>query len=261
MGGAMSDSAEPKKPAARPFPWLIVGGCVVFGMFACCCVGGVGTWYTVEQVRVPAERRAKNSDNMRNIGLALFAYEKNNHKEFPPAAIKDKKTGKQLLSWRVLLLPYLEEGNLFTTIKLDEPWDSEHNRKFWDRMPKTYQLPGKPNDGKTYYRAFHGEESFFHNKDFPTRVAAVTDGLSNTIVLADAATPVNWMQPDEIPFRMNQPDLMKHIGDHWGNDSFCALFGDGTIHYLKRSMPPATLEALVTRNGGEAVDFSPWEAR
>ena len=49
------------------------------------------------------------------------------------------------------------------------------------------------------------------------------------------------------------------IGNHWGNDSFCALFGDGTIH--KRSMPPATLEALVTRNGGESVDFTPWEAK
>jgi hypothetical protein len=256
----MSDSAEPKKPAPRPFPWLLVGGCVIFGMFACCCFGGVGTWFVVEQVRVPAERRAQHSDNMRNIGLALFAYESSN-KHFPPAAIKDKKTGKPLLSWRVALLPYLEEDALFKEIKLDEPWDSPHNRKCWDRIPRMYQLPGKPKDGNTYYRAFHGEETFLHNKDFPMRVAMVTDGLSNTIVVVDAATPVNWMQPDEIPFRKGQPDLMKHIGNHWSNDSFCALFGDGTIHYLKRSMPPATLEALVTRNGTESVDFTPWEAR
>src|SRR5262249_41965572 len=62
---------------------------------------------------------------------------------FPGAAICDKTTGKPLLSWRVAILPYIEEDNLYKQFRLDEPWNSEHNLKLLEKMPKSYTLEGR----------------------------------------------------------------------------------------------------------------------
>src|SRR5947207_661102 len=48
------------------------------------------------------------------------------------------KDGKPLLSWRVAILPYLAEKKLYDEFKLDEPWDSKHNIKLLEKMPKPY---------------------------------------------------------------------------------------------------------------------------
>ena len=51
------------------------------------------------------------------------------------------QTGQPLLSWRVALLPQLDQLPLFQQIHLDEPWDSPHNRQFAEQMPAVYQMP------------------------------------------------------------------------------------------------------------------------
>jgi hypothetical protein len=79
--------------------------------------------------------RAQSVNNLKQIGLALHNYH-DVYKSFPPAAIYSKD-GKPLLSWRVAMLPYLHtsQGNLLKKFRLDEPWDSEHNRALIARMP------------------------------------------------------------------------------------------------------------------------------
>src|SRR5262249_21734482 len=79
----------------------------------------------VAQVRV-ATRRMQSTNNLKQIALAMHSYH-DTMGRFPPAIVRDKE-GKPLYSWRVLLLPYLEQQNLYNQFKLDEPWDSEHNR-------------------------------------------------------------------------------------------------------------------------------------
>ena len=92
-------------------------------------------------------------NNLKQIGLAMHNYHAR-HKTFPPAYTVDKD-GKPLLSWRVLILPYLEQDALYKEFHLDEPWDSEHNRALIDRMPTTYLCPGgsskRADRGKTTY--------------------------------------------------------------------------------------------------------------
>ena len=83
--------------------------------------------------------RTQCVNNLKQIGLAMHNYHAT-HKTFPPAFTVDKD-GKPLLSWRVLILPYLEQDALYKEFHLDEPWDSPHNRTLIERMPPTYRCP------------------------------------------------------------------------------------------------------------------------
>ena len=80
---------------------------------------------------------------MKQIGIALHGYH-DAYGTFPPAAICDKK-GKKLLSWRVAILPFLEQDNVYRQFKLDEPWDSDHTKKFSATKVKVFMDPRLPN--------------------------------------------------------------------------------------------------------------------
>ncbi|MFN6052013.1 MAG: DUF1559 domain-containing protein, partial [Planctomycetia bacterium] len=122
-----------------------------------------------------AAQRASSTNNLKMIGLAMHNYDAT-YNGFPPVAISDKKTGKPLLSWRVALLPYLDEDNLYRQFKLDEPWDSEHNIKLAAKMPKVYTHPtkNKPGDNKTHYRVFYGNGAVF-DMNKPCSFRDITD--------------------------------------------------------------------------------------
>ena len=62
---------------------------------------------------------------------------------FPPAATTDG-ADKPLLSWRVAILPFLEQQPLYEQFHLDEPWDSPHNKTLIEQMPQVYAIPGSP---------------------------------------------------------------------------------------------------------------------
>src|SRR5207244_2364868 len=120
---------------------------------------------------------------------------------FPPPA--KTANGKPLLSWRVLILPYIEQDALYRQFKLDEPWDSPHNLKLLPLMPKIYAPVGaKPKEPhSTYYQAIVGPGAAWeHTKDGKgMRIQNFTDGTSNTITVAEAREAVPWTKPDDIP--------------------------------------------------------------
>jgi RNA polymerase sigma factor (sigma-70 family) len=114
----------------------------------------------------PAERtastaqRIKSMNNLRQIMLAIHNYHDANNRL--PADVRDKD-GKPLLSWRVLILPYLEQDNLYQQFHLDEPWDSEHNLKLLRQMPAVYRVGFDPKDSThTYCQAFAGPGTPLH---------------------------------------------------------------------------------------------------
>src|SRR5262249_7254639 len=80
-----------------------------------------------------------DKNKLRQIGLAFPSY-RDPDDHFRAQAIWDAK-GKPLLSWRVAILPFIEEEALYRQFKLDEPWDSPHNKKLIPLMPKTYAAP------------------------------------------------------------------------------------------------------------------------
>ena len=207
-----------------------------------------------------AARRTQGMNNLKQIGLAMHNYHEV-HRAFPPAySIDDEK--KPLLSWRVHLLPFLEEQALYKQFRLDEPWDSQHNRALVDQMPQVFQAPGaKREDGRTNYLAPRGERTIFvpprenqAGREMPvgTGMRDITDGTSNTIAVVEAsdALAVIWTKPDDYEYDPRQP-LDGLVGLREGG--FMALLTDGSVRFVSALVDPQTLNALYTRNGGEVI--------
>jgi prepilin-type processing-associated H-X9-DG protein len=207
-----------------------------------------------------AARRAQSVNNLKQIGLALHNYHSvNDH--FPPVAIRDK-SGKPLLSWRVAILPFIEQQGLFQEFKQDEPWDSPHNKALLERMPIIYAVPGAPSEpGKTFYQGFRGPGTIFDpSSKNGVGIREITDGTSNTLAVVEAHEAVPWTKPDgDVPFDGAPPTKLESLrtlptmlGNHFPG-GFNALFADGSVRFLKTSINLVVLRALITRNGGEVI--------
>ena len=83
------------------------------------------------------KQKAKNTNNLRKVLYAMEKY-RLDHGSYPPALTRDEK-GRILQSWRVLLLPYLGQKDLFDKIRLREPWNSEYNRQFHSMNIEVYR--------------------------------------------------------------------------------------------------------------------------
>jgi prepilin-type processing-associated H-X9-DG protein len=189
---------------------------------------------------------------MKQIGLAMHNYLSATN-TFPKPMITDNN-GKPLLSWRVAILPYIEQGELYNKFHLDEPWDSPHNKALINEMPPTYVCPSRGNvePGTTTYRMFVGKGAF-SEKDQGTPIAGITDGTSNTIMVVEAAEAVPWTKPDsDLEFDPDaKPSLYGAGSPHPGG--FNALFGDGSVRFIKNSIAAQVFRALITRAGGEVI--------
>ncbi|MGL4554892.1 MAG: DUF1559 domain-containing protein [Gemmataceae bacterium] len=208
--------------------------------------------YLIKEVMlktIAASARMRASNNLKQLGLAFHNYH-DVHGALPPSAVYDKD-GKALLSWRVMVLPYIEQDALYREFRLDEPWDSEHNKKLLPRIPPVFVSPhGKASAvGGTFYQGFHGKGGFFDGKR-GLRFTDFTDGLSNTLMVVEAPTDVPWTKPDDVPF--DADGKLPKVGGLF-EGGFNALFCDGSVRFLKATIKPDTLKAAITRNGGEVL--------
>jgi hypothetical protein len=199
-----------------------------------------------------AARRAQGTNNLKQIGLAMHNYH-DARKSFPPA-FKADKDGKPLLSWRVLILPYLEEEELYGQFNLDEPWDSAHNKPLIAKMPGVYKSPNSrfSGEGKTNYLTVRGEKTVFSGSK-GIRIAEITDGTSNTIMAVEASDEkaVPWTKPDD--FEYDEKDPMAGLSGLHAS-VFLVLFADGSVQAISGSLDADMLKAFFTRNGGEPVN-------
>jgi len=200
-----------------------------------------------------AARRTQSMNNLKQIALAMHNYAAA-HKSFPPAYSTDEE-GNPLLSWRVLILPYLEQQALYEQFKLDEPWDSEHNRPLSEIVMSIYQPPGSNlPPGRTTYLTVRGENTVFPGKE-KIGFAKITDGTSNTIMVVEAAEEkaVIWSKPDDFAYDKDDP-IDGLVGLRRGG--FNAAMCDGSVRFLSESIDPKTLLRLFTRNDGEPIDYN-----
>jgi hypothetical protein len=206
------------------------------------------------QITVAAGRTAE-LENLKQIGLG-FHGASDTIGGFPTGVVD--ASGKVGLSWRVALLPYTGQDALYKQFKLDEPWDSAHNKKLIPQMPKLY-APGNTNTfGYTFLRSFSGPGTVM---PVPAKLPAagkvitgaalptITDGASNTLLVAEAYDPIIWTKPDE-PFTAASPPRLG--GGVYGN-GFCALFADGAARFLPTNLPAADISSLIQINDGRAV--------
>jgi len=164
----------------------------------------------------------------------------------------DVKAGKPLLSWRVAVLPYIEQDNLYKQFHLDEPWDSDHNKKLLERMPPLYGFGDEKaaKNHETHYQGFAGKGAFFDGKK-GLKIVDITDGTSNTIMLVEAKKAVPWTKPDDVPFDAGK--LVPKLGGLF-DGIFNVAMCDGSVRSFPLTIKEDTLRALVTINGGEVVD-------
>lgn len=224
------------------------------GVFLVCCGGLVLPALllpAVQQAR-EAARRTQCKNNLKQIGLALHNYH-DTFKAFPPAVIADE-SGKPMHSWRVLILPYIDQAPLYAQYNFSEPWDGPNNSRLLASMPPVYACPshpGGPGNTSTAYAGVFGEQCVFQGTT-PVGIMDITDGTSNTIMVGEATQAnIPWMKPQDI-------DITAHpaLGDRDGFSSYHTggvnvLMCDGAVQFLAQSINPQTLKALFTRNGGE----------
>jgi hypothetical protein len=232
------------KKRRRAFRWLCLG--LGLGLL------GGGVVWLVASIR-KAQDAAAAERNFRRVTLAFLDCAEKNGGVLPARAIYDKKTGKPLLSWRVAILPQLGEAGLYEQVRLDEPWDSPHNQQLWGRMPEAYELPGLPSStGMTAIQVFTGPETSFRGREGRKHPEGFPDGSSNTILVAESATPVNWMQPEDIDIAdLNAADIRARLGDRTGKGPLIGL-ADGSTRFI----PKATnkiLKAAITPDAGDLV--------
>jgi hypothetical protein len=203
------------------------------------------------------EARDRTIDNLKVLGLAMSWYAHVNDGRLPPAAIR--KEGKPLLSWRVALLPFLGQKALYEKFRVDEPWDSPHNKALLEEMPAVYTpvVPKGPERHVTYYQGFVGPGALFDGEQ-GTRVADITDGVSWTLMIVEAAELVPWTKPEDLLYDPGEP--LPKLGGQF-DDGFYVAFADCSARFLSKKIAPETLRALVLRGDGQAISFEklgPW---
>jgi eukaryotic-like serine/threonine-protein kinase len=172
-----------------------------------------------------ARAQLQSIRNLQEIGRGMGGFY-DAHGHFPPTMIYG--SGKPLLSWRVLILPFLGEEKLYKEFKLEEPWDSPHNRKLLTKRPKVYarSLHSSQQDDQTSYRALAG-------------------------MIVESA-PVPWTQPEELVYDPAKP--LPNLGGIFA-DRFHVLLRDGSVHAIKKEIDHEKMRTLLLRNEGKTADI------
>ncbi len=208
-----------------------------------------------KKIAAVAKEKAKDAtkrNDLKQIGIACHNYH-DTFKMFPfPAGTSElpaERKGK--LSWRVHLLPFIDQAPLYEQFKLDEPWDSPHNKALLDKMPDVYKLSDDAKPGYTQYVAPAGK-GFVIDGDKSRSFRDVTDGASNSIIVLtvkpDKAEP--WTKPGG--FDLDPAKAGEILGGVDGG--FLALFADGRVLTLDPQLDAKDLKALLTIGGNEVID-------
>jgi hypothetical protein len=196
-----------------------------------------------------AAARVHAINQLHQLAIAMHDYAGEHGDTFPPSAVFGTD-GEALLSWRVLVLPYVEEEKLFEEFRRNEPWDSPHNLRLLPRMPKLYasvSRRGNPRPYCTFFQvpvgtgaAFEGREGMNIKRDFQ-------DGTSGTILIVEAASAVPWTKPADVAYRRGAT-LLPALGG-MSPDYFLVALADGSARMVsKKALNERTLRRLIERN-------------
>lgn len=228
-------------------------------------VGGVGMLILLISLLAPAVTAARNAtqvsacgNNLVRIGQALQLYHQT-HGTYPPAITTDA-TGKPMHSWRVLILPYCGESNLYQQYDFTQPWDSPQNLRMARRMPEIFACPADPDaksNRETSYMVVYGPGTAFPGLNQTTSMQDLTDGSSNTALVFETSTKaVSWTKPEDLDatrlsFLVNDGSKNGLGSGHEGG--MHVLTADGNQHFIHDTAPKEFVEALTTIKANDSV--------
>jgi len=244
------DAASPNPRPGRGFTlveFLVVVG--VIGLLIALLLPAT------RSARGPA-RHAQCVNDLKQIALALHNYERT-HKALPPAYTVDA-TGRPLHSWRTLILPYMEQGQIFETIDLSKPWNDPANAKAMATPIPAFHCPGAVGPGNTTtYLAVAGHNGCFLPKE-SRRLPEITDAHGSTLMVIEAGeeNAVPWMAPvdadESLVMRLGPASKLHHPG----GTNVCRV--DGSVGFLKASTPATARRALVSIAGDDNEAAREW---
>lgn len=212
------------------------------------------------------EFRSSCRNNLKAIGLALHNYH-DVYSSFPPAYIADEH-GKPMHSWRVLILPYLDQQTLYDEYRFDEPWNGPHNITLQDRVPSIYHCPMRQQNREdfapesesdrrlTNYLMIESTNGVFDGAHAPS-LSEITDGTDQTIVAVEAHNhAVHWMRPDDITPDEFLSELKASADEETAihHGGVLVLMASGRVTSIRSDVPVETINALITKAGDETVD-------
>jgi hypothetical protein len=183
---------------------------------------------------------ARTVNNLMFMGLAMHNFAAMNDGRFAAPAIR--KGDQPLLSWRVAILPFLEQLALYERFRLDEPWDSSHNASLLREMPSVYApvISRETPAYTTHYQRIVGPGSLLGGDD-GTR-PGVNFFARPALLIVEAAESVPWTKPEDLTYDDASPSLK--LGGPLVDGSY-ATFADGSVRFLNKACSPETLRALI----------------
>jgi len=198
-----------------------------------------------------APKRTQCKNNLKQIGLALHNYA-DVYGAFPPAYTVDVG-GTPLHSWRTLILPFLEQQQLYDSIDLSKPWDDPVIRKVGETRILAYQCPSSDAvDSHTSYVAIVGPTTCLQPSTHRP-FSEITDGPDNTLMVIEVAASDSfpWMSPRDVDedyvMKIGPDDELSHVG------GFQGLWADGSVRFLSAKAAPEVRRAIMSAAGGDVV--------
>jgi hypothetical protein len=226
------------------------------GLVLLCGGGLVGIYFLGDQLVGGDRDRQKSSNNLKQIGLAFH-----NHADARDSLPNNTygPDGKPLLSWRVHILPFIEQDNLYRQFNLNEPWDGPTNRPLIAQMPSVYgtsAMQKRAGQGKTYYRGFSHQGAIFEKPRQAgfvnrLRINNLPDGTSNTIFVVEADEAIEWTKPDDLDFGPGKP--LPSLGAGRNDKFVTVLMGDGSVRVVRKANSESAWRAAIGYQDGEVV--------
>ena len=189
--------------------------------------------------------------NLHQLGIAARNFE-SVYGRFPFHATYTSDGSQSLLSWRVQLLPFLDEQVLYDQFNHDEPWDSPHNLALLDDMPEVFKSSSL-GDGLTTFQALNGINTVFPiTSELEVTFGRISDPLDQTILFAQTSpdSAVEWTRPLDIEFDANNP---RSGLDGATESGFFVALVDGSVVFINDSVPDSDVAALAERNDGITI--------
>ena len=247
--------APPGKPVASDsrFSGLIVvliGAAIAIPVLLACTGILVALLLPAVHAAREAARRQQCVNNLKQIALAMHNYH-DTYKTFPPAYLEDE-TGRPAHSWRVLILPFIASNPLYDQYDFSKPWDSPENQRIGQTAVHVYSCPSvSSSPTNTSYMVITDPDTVFPAVE-AIGIQKISDGTSNTLLVVEVpGVSINWTDPTDV----SKAELLRAIRNAKTNHpgGFNVALADGSVRFISTSIDPRTLEALLTRDGGEQV--------